>query len=367
MSSLEERARAAVRATAAEIGPDDVPPMRAIGSGAGHSAAGGRGPGRRPGRRSRGGPRGRHWAAPLAAAAAVLAVIATAGMLAGVLPPHARHPAVSSSRTAEPSPKHTQGKAAEPSYPPNLEAGLIGYFLPASGAQFTAGALFIGEYRQLAGKITGLCMERAGYPNPGTQTPAEIARAFWDLTDFPDLGAIARAGTLPSYSVPAESTESKAYQRAYEHCATVGLSPFTRMLNAGRTLGSPFAASVADIEASAPVMATIPELRACASRYGWPHDPYGADRPLNSFADFVTWVSGHIDGADSRGASDPTMKALDRHWGAVFVQCARPTVAVMERLDLSAQRVFLARHQRQLAALATIARDDFARAEELAG
>lgn len=366
MNSLEERARAAVRATAAEIVPDDVPPMRAFGSSVGAWGAGDREPrrglGRRPGR-WRG---SRHWVAPLAAAAAVLAVIATAGLLAGVLPSHTRHPAVSSSRPARPSPKPTHSKQPEPSYPPNLQAGLIGFFVPASGAQFTAGALFIGEYRALEGKITGLCMERAGYPNPGTQTPAEIARAFWDLTDFPDLGAIARAGTLPSYSVPAGPPESKAYLRAYGHCAAVGLSPFTRMLNAGRTLGSPFATSVSDIEASAPVMATIPELRACASRYGWPHDPYGPDRPLNSFADFVTWVSGHIDGADSRGASDATMKALDRHWGAVFVQCARPTVTVMERLDLSAQRVFLARHQRQLAALVTIARDDFARAERLA-
>jgi hypothetical protein len=59
-------------------------------------------------------------------------------------------------------------------------------------------------------------------------------------------------------------------------------------------------------------------------------------------------------------------KALDRHWAPIFVQCARPTVAVMERLQLAAQAKFLAEHQRQFAALVRIARADFARAERLA-
>ena len=86
MNSLEDRVRAAVQATAAEIAPDDVPPMRPLGAGSGGSR-------RRTGRGS-GGARGAawRWGAPLAAAAAVLAVVAAASLLAGVLPSHARVP-----------------------------------------------------------------------------------------------------------------------------------------------------------------------------------------------------------------------------------------------------------------------------------
>ena len=60
MNSLEDRVRAAVQATAAEIAPDDVPPMRPLGAGSGGSR-------RRTGRGS-GGARGAawRWGAPLA-------------------------------------------------------------------------------------------------------------------------------------------------------------------------------------------------------------------------------------------------------------------------------------------------------------
>src|SRR6185437_11905023 len=112
--------------------------------------------------------------------------------------------------------------------------------------------------------------------------------------------------------------------------------------------------------------ATLPALRACATRHGRPKDPYGPARPINSFSDFVDWVSGHLDGADSRGASTAEMSKLDSYWGKAFVQCARPTVAVMEKLQLTAQAKFLAVHQRQFQVLVKIARADFARARRLA-
>jgi hypothetical protein len=312
MSSLEEQVRAAVQSAASEIGPDDVPPMRSLGSGSRRRAG-------RPRRRDAWG-----WGAPLAAAAAVVAVVAAAGLLSDGVPSHASHPAATRSATPAAHPK-----AAAPGYPPNLEAGLIGFFLPASGAQFTTGALFSGEYRWLEGKISAACMAGYGYRVPAPAPPAEIARAFWDLTQFPDLGAIARAGMLPSYSVGSAPPETKAYQKA--------------------------------------VTATLPGLRTCAARYGWPSQPYGApDSTINSFSDFVNWVAGHIDGAGSRGASTSQMNALNRHWGTVFVQCARPAVAVMEKLQLAAQAKFMSEHQRRFAALVKVARADFARAERLA-
>ncbi len=140
------------------------------------------------------------------------------------------------------------------------------------------------------------------------------------------------------------------------------------MLDAGRGLTDRWLPILTKIQGSAPVLATLPGLRACAARYGWPSQPYGApDSRISSFADFVSWVAGHLDGAGSRGATAAELNALDRHWGTVFVRCARPTVAVMEKLQLAAQRTFLHEHQRQFAALVATARADFARAQRLAG
>jgi hypothetical protein len=57
------------------------------------------------------------------------------------------------------------------------------------------------------------------------------------------------------------------------------------------------------------------------------------------------------------------MDALSRHWAVVFVQCARPTVTVMKRLQLAAQQTFLRQHRPQFTALMAVARADFAAAE----
>jgi hypothetical protein len=354
VNSLEERARAAVQATAAEIGPDDVPPLRLPGVGAGHPA----------GRAHRAGWRRdvRRWGAPLAAAAAVLAVVATAGLLAGVLPSHAPHPAIQLHYPGKP-PHH--GPAA-PAYPPNLVAGLTGFLLPASGAQYSAGALFDGEYKALEQQAVARCMAKSGF-RVQVLSPAEIAAPDWDLTQYPDLGAIARAGKLPSYSVGRAPAESKAYKAALAACGNDLAKLWQGLWNAGNSLASPFLTIVTQIQASAPVTATLPGLRACAARYGWPSQPYGApDSTINSFADFADWVAGHLDGAGSRGASAAQLNALDRHWGTVFVRCARPTVAVMEKLQLAAQAKFLSEHQLQFAALVRLARADFTAAERLA-
>ena len=225
----------------------------------------------------------------------------------------------------------------------------------------------MGEYTALEEKISSACMAGHGYLVP-VATPAEIARPVWDLTQFPDLGAIARAGALPSYSVGPAPRESKAYQQAAQHCDALSRVPFASMRGASAGLVNSWLPIVTTIQASAPVTATLPGLRSCAARHGWPAQPYGApDSAINSFADFVGWVAGHLDGADSRGASAAQLNALDRHWGAVFVACARPTVAVMEKLQLAAQQTFLREHRRQFAALVATARADFARAGRLAG
>jgi hypothetical protein len=126
------------------------------------------------------------------------------------------------------------------------------------------------------------------------------------------------------------------------------------------------AGDVTNIQGSAAVLATLPAVRACAARYGWPHDPYGPDRPINSFADFADWLASHLDGAGSRGVSAARVHALDQRWAPIFVRCARPAVTVLEKLQLAAQQTFLRDHKRELAALVAIAREDFANAARLA-
>jgi hypothetical protein len=358
VNSLEERARAAVRATAAEIGPDDVPPLRLPESGAGHPAARSRRPGWRQG--------ARRWGAPLAAAAAVLAVVATAGLLASVLAAQAPYRDATPTRLSLGSLKPGPAGGAAPAYPPDLVAGLTGFLLPASGAQYSAGALLDGQYKALEQEAVARCMAKSGFRVP-VLSPAENAAPDWDLTQYPDLGAIARAGKLPSYSVGPAPAESKAYKAALAGCGNDLAELWQNLRDVGNSLASSFLTIVSQIQASAPVTATLPALRACAARYGWPSQPYGApDSTINSFADFADWVAGHLDGAGSRGASAAQLNALDRHWGTVFVQCARPTVTVMERLQLAAQAKFLREHQRQFAAVVKLARADFAAAERLA-
>src|SRR5215468_6431318 len=183
--SLEERVRAAVRATAAEIGPHDVPPPAFETSGL---AARGAGSGRRVQRPGRAGGRrdGWHWAAPLAAAAAVVGVVALAAGLASI----GSGSGVAGRPANTSRPEATRSTQAAPPYPANLEAGLIGLFVPASGAQYSTGALFVGEYKAVAGKVFAHCMAQAGF-QVTTPAPASIARGNWDLTQFPDLNAIA--------------------------------------------------------------------------------------------------------------------------------------------------------------------------------
>jgi hypothetical protein len=413
---LQARARAAVLATADEIRPDDVPPVPAWLTESSAALA------RRDGRDEwnggpgfgAGGPRYRadrwtgRWGVPLAAAAAVAmaaGVTATltvnrihqgvggaAGGAVRVSAPAAGSGSAGSGSAGTARPVGTVGAgsaagsasslgaasaggfstaaAAKPAlaaYPADLTAGLIGMFVPATGAQYSAGAALQGEYKALESQVTSACMTKAGFQVPPV-TSASIASQDWDLTRYPDLNAIAKAGTLPGDLAP-EATNvsgSPAFMAAYKGCNAASDKLFTPMVTAGLKLGGPFLDIVRKIQGSAPVLATTPALRACAAKYGLPLDPYGPGKPINSFADFVAWVSGQVDGAGSSGVPSAALHKLDAQWASVFVRCARPTVTVMEKVQLVAQQSYLASHKEQFAALVTIAKADFAKAGQLA-
>jgi len=410
---LEARVRAAVLATADEIRPDDVPPVPAGLTESSVTLA------RRDARDEwngdpgfgvgTGGPRygaGRwtgRWGVPLAAAAAVAmaaGVTATltvnrihqgmevaSGGAARVSAPAAGSGSGSGSGSAgglrsasAAKPASSLGTAsaggfataaaAKPmpaAYPADLTAGLIGMFVPASGAQYSAGATLQGEYKALESQVTSACMTKAGFQVPPT-TPESITSQDWDLTRYPDLNAIAKAGTLPGDLAPGATSVSgsPAFRAAYKRCDAAADQLFAPMVTVGLKLGGPFLAAVTKIQGSAAVLATTPALRACAATYGLPLDPYGPAKPINSFADFVAWVSGQVDGAGSSGVPSAALHKLDAQWASVFVRCARPTVTVMEKAQLVAQQSYLASHKQQFAALVTIARADFAKAAQLA-
>jgi len=408
---LEARARAAVLATADEIRPDDVPPVPAWLSESSVALA------RRDGRDEWngdpgfgvGGPRYRagrwtgRWGVPLAAAAAVaMAAGVTATLTANrihqgmggssggavrVSAPTAGSGSAGTARSA--GAVETAGAAGSASslgaasaggfataaaakpvpaaYPANLTAGLIGMFIPATGAQYSAGAALQGEYTALESQVTSACMTKAGFQVP-PMTPESIASQDWDLTRYPDLNAIAKAGTLPGDLAPGATSVSgsPAFRAAYKRCDAAADQLFAPMVTVGLKLGGPFLAAVTKIQGSAAVLATTPALRACAATYGLPLDPYGPAKPINSFADFVAWVSGQVDGAGSSGVPSAALHKLDAQWASVFVRCARPTVTMMEKVQLVAQQSYLASHKQQFAALVTIARADFAKAAQLA-
>lgn len=345
MKTTEDRLRAAIRETAAEIAPGTVAPL-SLPAPAPHGPRQ-----RRPARvrpRVRVRPAGwRRAVAPLTAAAAVITVIFVTVALVGPGSaghrPGAGHP-VASNRGH----RHGAGESAR------LDQEVLGSALPATGAQYNAEA----QLQTLQSTIAAACTAQAGLRIPHFQKwAASYSQTFFDNSQFPDLARISRAGTLGGGAVgplprPA-GVSQRALDTAFNRCQTAVRRAFKPVGNAAQKLADPWLAIITRIQASAPVRATLPGLRSCAARYGWPAEPYGApDSTIHSFGDFTNWVAAYLDGAGSRGLSSAK---LQRHWAHVFVTCGRPTIAVQESLQSARRAVFLRGHARQVRALEALA------------
>jgi hypothetical protein len=388
MNTLDEllagRVRSAMHATAEEIGPDEVPPL---GSRARQFTITTLGDAGRPGGGRRSGGRWARWGVPLAAAATVLAVVA-AGLGTGVIPgggprsdgagpvtetaPGGNTTAPGLNTTA---PGSTIAPGGAPPYGSvaKLTSGLVSLYLTASGAQFAAGDQFAAMYGGMENAIVLRCLAGRGFPLPaGTDVAASsTAGDGGDLAQFPDLASIARAGTLLGggpYRGPGRIPTTAAYGKALSVCTQPARDPFSAMNTYGLNLGANFLAMVTAIQTSAPVKATIPALRACAARYGWPRDGQGKNQPLYSFGDFVTWVESFFKGPSAgQSPSAATRTALGKQWGPRFVECARPTVSVMEKLQLAAQRIYLTAYGARLTRLVGLAEHAFSVAQAASG
>jgi hypothetical protein len=335
MNIIDEQLRSAARAARETFPPGgDLPPLSLPGVAPGH------------GRGRRHAPRGmarhtRQWLAPAAAAAAVAILVSGIVALQQSAGEQSGHAGAGSS--GQTSTGHREAQKQK-----SLDALIVAAFAPATGPQYDQGTRLIWLVHGKEVRATASCMAASGYHISGASQPFNLA-TYADNTQWPDLPRIARTHefvavggvTIPSYS--------KAEQQAYNGCYSAATAEYRGLMNGGEALELSWLKIVARIQASAKAQAGIPALRACATRYGYPSDPYGnASGPIKSLSDFMGWVAGFLDGASSRGASAATMRALARHWTTVFITCASPIVRTWQRMQLAAQPAFLRRSTGQL-------------------
>jgi hypothetical protein len=342
MNTADERLRAAAR-TAMDIFPPgaELPPLRLPA----------------PPRDPRGTARGhtpaatkhlRAWLAPLAAAAAVMAVIA------GVVLPHEFADRPASPQPARPKPPAPYS-AAQQKQRRALDALALEAVAPTTGPQYDLGGKLIWMLHAQELRATARCLAGLGYHISGTLPPFNLG-AFADNTQMPDLPRIASTHQFVNSGGLVSPAYSAAEQRALDGSCQAPAAAYRSLLNADQAIDNAWWQIISRVQASRPVQAAIPALNACATRHGFPNDPYGsATAPIKSFPDFVDWVAGFMDGAGSRGASASTMARLARQWTAVFVTCATPIVDIWQGMLAQAQPGFLHQHARQIAQLDELA------------
>jgi hypothetical protein len=346
MKTADERLRAAARDAKDMFPPGgDLPPLRLP------DLAGG--PGRAPARAVRRAAlirtgRTRAWLTPLAAAAAVAVVIA--GVVAAQPFAH-RAPAGHARRPTA----HVRSATAQQKQRQALDALVVAAFAPATGPQYDLGSKLTWMVQARELPATATCMAASGYHISDRPAPFDLA-AYANNTQMPDVPRIARTREFVSQGGVNASPYPGAEQKVFSTCQAQAQVPYRPLMAAGETLGGSWWKIVFRIQASTQVKTAIPALNACATRYGFPNTPFGArPAPITSFADFMDWIAGFLDGAGSRGASASTLQALSRHWSAVFVTCARPIVGTWQRLQLAAQPGFLEQHAGQVRRLDQLA------------
>jgi hypothetical protein len=342
MKTAEERLRAAARDAMGIFPPDaDLPPLylpeptsgyRRAGFGAAMSRVG----------------RARAWLAPVAAAAAVALVIAGVAVL------HQSTNRAASATNLAKQKANARALKADQKQQWALDALVVAAFVPATGPQYDLGSKLDWMVGAQELDATARCMAASGYHISDQPAPFRLA-SYADNTQMPDLPRIARTHEFVA-PVPRGPSYRGAKLRVFSTCQAKAAVPYQRLMAVGETLDNSWETIILRIQASAQVQAAIPALTTCAARYGFPNNPYGPPSgPIKSFSDFMDWVAGFLDGAGTRGASTSTLQALDRHWSAAFVTCARPIVGVWQRMQLAARPAFLDRHVAQLRQLHQLA------------
>ena len=203
-------------------------------------------------------------------------------------------------------------------------------------------------------------MARAGFPQPPFPAPeSAYLEAYPDNSVFPDLAQRAGTGTMtPAVYITnplAPSTRTAAERSAVNRCAAVSAepSPFAQIDRIAVPLEGQWMNIVTSIQTSARVHAMQPGFAACLEAHGIPASyaqrQVSASNPL--FDGFFAWADHLI----QLPLTNSQLTAAEHRWTLVFVQCARPTVSMVERLQLARRASFLRQHARQIREIAALA------------
>jgi hypothetical protein len=340
MRTVDERLRAAARDAARIFSNSaDLPPL--------HLPAGAAGQ-----QHPRARQRSHAWLAPIAAASAVALI--SAGIVvahhAASQASHASQARAEAARAREQAVKLRRARLKR-----RLDALIVESVAPVTGLQYDRGSKLIWLVRAQELRATARCMAEAGDHISARSAPFNLA-LFADNTQMPDLPRIGKTHRFVSGAGVTSTSYPRPEQRAYNACAAKAAVPFRQLMALDQAISGRWWKVIFRAQASARVRAAIPNLSRCATRYGFPSDPYGSSSgPIRTFADFMDWVAGFLDGAGSRGVPATTLRALDRHWSTVFVTCGGPIVGIWQRELRAVQPRFLAGHATQLRRLDRLA------------
>ena len=323
MSSLESLIHSAAEAAAAEIGPADIPPLRLTGA---DTAT----------------PRSRHWwLTPLAAAASVAAV------LAGLI--FVGHAPVTGHGGAWP------GSAALSRAQARLTKLALDSYFPATGAQYTAGLAFVWTRQKILARDIGPCLAAAGFQQPPFSVPKrKFILHSGDNSQFPDLAQRLRTGVMTpgngnrsGHLIPViPKAQRRAHTAAMRRCVVQDARPIWRLDKAATPLAAIWLKKVTGIQSSPQVQAARPAFVSCLEAAGVPsrYAKRGGVGSSPLFAGFFAWM----DRLEQASPGPGQVAGEQRIWTPVFVTCARPAVATMERLQLTERSAFFRQHAGQI-------------------
>lgn len=232
-------------------------------------------------------------------------------------------------------------------------------FFPATGAQVTAGAQFTTTMAVDEGILLNQCMSRYGYYVPQPSRHVYLVMNGEDGR-FPDLAKIAAthqlnpanfvnqtpANPTTTNGAPITPADAAAFRAAWGKCEQSNSYPksfFSPLMLAAGSLQSKWDRVITQIQSSAPVRRKLAGFSSCVQAAGVPK--------VNSAS--FDLLEAYTDGQETSPTSENP--AVDAHFAAIFVRCARPTVALQEKLQLAKRVQFLQAHAKQIRSLGLIA------------
>jgi len=228
-------------------------------------------------------------------------------------------------------------------------ASMLPALFPANAADHNAGMQFAQSETAATTVAVTACLKAAGLPGPPDQLPAETPIPF---PAFPDLAEVAKRGFLGfaiSYKNPYNpgshmgASERRAYKAGVRDCN----KRFDRS-RVGRLIfgPSPSVASLenqwygilAQIDASAPVLAAGRRAERCAAHHGFPFEPSRSDY----VAGFLLVVQGKEAPLFSEKGAQAQAQSLDHRGALALVACFHGYESLRDKLRAKRRSEFFA-------------------------